>query len=237
MSDLPIPGRTTSGLYQFQPATQAAVFPSQVDALSSPSTDDLAPVLYDLLPHGAAWRSPDGAAFEADSRLGAFLRSLVGDMATLYRRLFRVSQESTAVSLVDGLVDWETDFGLPDPCFGEDQSTAQRTRALILKVRSKGTVSPNDFVALAASVGYEITIREPRPFAFGFSQTGWDDSTGEAVAYFWFVRVSGVGSRNFEFGVSQTGIHSLLDIARLTDLECLFRALAPAWTRVVFDYS
>jgi uncharacterized protein YmfQ (DUF2313 family) len=57
------------------------------------------------------------------------------------------------------------------------------------------------------------------------------------MAYFWFVKVRGVSTRRFEFGTSQTGIHSLLDIGRVTDLECLFRALAPAWTRVVFDYS
>jgi uncharacterized protein YmfQ (DUF2313 family) len=234
----PSPGRIPFGLYQLRPTLPVwPPFPPQTDALSAPSAGDLAPVLYDLLPQGAAWRSPDGAAFEAASRMGAFLRALAGDMATLYRRIFDLTQESTASTVAESLDDWEAEFGLPDPCFGDDQTVAQRMRALVMKVRSQGTITPGDFIMLAAGAGYEITIREPRPFAFGFSQTGWEDSTGEAVAFFWFVRVSGAGARNFEFGTSQTGIHSLLDIARVTDLECLFRALAPAWTRPVFDYS
>lgn len=238
MSDLPDPGRTPLGIYQLRPSQPVwPDFPVQGDALADPSIDDLAEVFYGLLPSGAAWRSPDGAAFEAGTTLGQFWRALAGGFVTLYRRVFQVSQESTASTLVDSLEDWETEFGLPDPCFGELQSRAQRIRALLLKVRSKGTLTKADFVDLAATAGYEITITEPLPFAFGFSQTGGGEGTGGAIRYFWFVKVRGVGSRNFEFGTSQTGIHSLLDIARVNDLECLFRSIAPAWTRVVFDYS
>jgi uncharacterized protein YmfQ (DUF2313 family) len=238
MADLPSPGRTPLGIYQLRPSQPVwPDFPAQGDALADPSVNDLAQVLYGLLPSGAAWRSPDGAAFEEGTRLGRFWRALAGDFATLYRRLFRISEESTASTLVDSLDDWEAEFGLPDPCFGDSQSRAQRIRALLLKIRSKGTLTKGDFIDLAASAGYEITITEPLPFAFGFSQTGGGEGTGAAIRYFWFVKVRGVGSRKFEFGTSQTGIHSLLDIARVNDLECLFRAIAPAWTRVVFDYS
>lgn len=238
MSDLPAPGRTSLGLLHLRPANPVLpALAAQADALSQPTAEDLAPSLYDLLPPGAAWRSPDAAAFEANSRLGGFLRGLAGDLARLYRRLFGIAQESTASTLAASLDDWETEFGLPDLCFGLDQTQAQRQRALILRVRSLGTITPADFIALAASVGYEITISEPRPFAFGFSQLGWGEGTGGHMAFFWFVKVRGVSARRFEFGTSQTGIHSLLDIGRVTDLECLFRQLAPAWTRVVFDYS
>ncbi len=238
MPDLPTPGRTSLGVYQLRPGKPVwPDFPAQGDALADPAVDDLARVFYGLLPSGAAWRSPDGAAFEEGTWLGRFWRALAGDFVTLYRRLFRLSQESTASTLVDSLEDWEAEFGLPDPCFGDGQSRAQRLRALLLKVRSKGTITKGDFIDLAASAGYVIEITEPRPFAFGFSETGWGEGTGAAIAYFWFVKVADVGASNFEFGVSQTGINSLLDIARVTDLECLFRAIAPAWTRVVFDYS
>lgn len=238
MPELPQPGRTSAGLAQLWPGVLPSPdFPPQADALADPTVAELAPTLYALLPQGGAWRSPDGAAFEAQSRLGGLLRGLAGDLVRLYRRLFGVSQESTASTLAESLDDWEAEFGLPDPCFGEDQTRAQRLRALILKVRSSGTITKADFIALAASVGYEITIEEPMPFAFGFSMLGSPEGTGGHMAYFWFVKVRGVSTRRFEFGTSQTGIHSLLDIGRVTDLECLFRALAPAWTRVVFDYS
>lgn len=238
MPETPTPGRTALGVYQLRPEQPAwPDFPAQGDVLDSPTVDDIAHSFYGLLPVGAAWRAPDGAAFEGGTMLGRFWRALAGDFVTLYRRLFRISQESTASTLVESLEDWEEEFGLPDPCFGDGQNRTQRLRALLLKVRSMGTITKADFIMLAASAGYSITIYEPRPFAFGFSETGGDDSTGSAIGFFWFVRVGGVGVRNFEFGTSQTGIHSLLDIARLHDLECLFRAMAPAWTRVVFDYS
>lgn len=238
MSDLPAPGRTSLGILHLRPSQP--VMPAlalQDDILSRPTAADIAPTLYDLLPPGAAWRTPDAAAFEERSNLGGFLRGLAGDLARLYRRLFGIAIESTASTLEESLVDWETEFGLPDLCFGLDQTQTQRLRAVILKVRSLGTITPADFIALAASVGYEITISEPRPFAFGFSQLGWEEGTGGHIGYFWFVKVRGVSARRFEFGTSQTGIHSLLDIGRVTDLECLFRLIAPAWTRVVFDYS
>lgn len=238
MASLPDPGRTTKAVYQLRPSQPVWPEPPlREDSLSAPSADELAPVFFGLLPPGAAWRSPGGTAFEGGTMLGRFWRALAGDFATVYRRLFRISEESTASTLADSLEDWERDFGLPDPCFGEAQSRAQRLRALILKVRSKGTITKADFVALAASVGYSVTITEPLPFAFGFSGCGGGEGTGAAIRYFWFVKVGAAGTRRFEFGTSQTGIHSLLDIARVTDLECLFRALAPAWTRVVFDYS
>ena len=108
---------------------------------------------------------------------------------------------------------------------------------VIVECSAAGIEKPADFINLAASVGYTISIREPRPFATGFSQTGWQEGTGAAIAYFWIVKPTGAASSRFETGVSQTGINSLLDIAHLTDLECLFRKIAPAWTRVIFDYS
>ncbi len=191
MPNLPSPGRTPLGIYHLKPGQPVwPDFPAQGDALDNPELDDIAQSFYGLLPVGAAWRAPDGAAFEAGTMLGRFWRALAGDFVTLYRRLFRISQESTAATLIDSLEDWEAEFGLPDPCFGNGQNRTQRLRALMLKVRSKGTITKTDFINLAASAGYVVTIREPLPFAF----------------------------------------------ARLHDLECLFRAMAPAWTRVVFDY-
>jgi uncharacterized protein YmfQ (DUF2313 family) len=238
MFDLPSPGRIAKAFYQLAPSVRPwPDFPPQGDALADPALDDIAQSMAGLLPTGGAWRTPDAAAFDWNSRLGGFLRGLSGAFVSLYRRAFQASQESTASTLADSLDDWEAEFGLPDICFGEDQSRTQRIRALLLKIRSAGTITPADFINLAASVGYTISIREPRPFATGFSQTGWQEGTGAAIAYFWIVKPTGAASSRFETGVSQTGINSLLDIAHLTDLECLFRKIAPAWTRVIFDYS
>lgn len=241
MSDVSTnPGWGSPGVYQLAPAPRPwPQKPPTSDALTDPAVDDLAESFWQLLPPGAAWRTPDGAAFEAGSMLGGFWRAIASGFAVLYRRIAGILRESTASTLVDGLDDWEAEYGLPDPCFGIDQSRAQRLRALLAKVRSKGTITPADFVALAGSIGYTIEIREPRVFTTGFSACGGPDGTGSAANFFWIVKLTGRASKRFEtgLGLSMTGRDPLLDVAQATDLECLFRALAPAWTRVIFDYS
>ncbi len=98
MPDLPAPGRTSLGIYQLRPGKPVwPDFPAQGDVLSDPAVDDLARVFYGLLPSGAAWRSPDGAAFEEGTWLGKFWRALAGDFVTLYRRLFRLSTSVVAL--------------------------------------------------------------------------------------------------------------------------------------------
>lgn len=234
------PGDPSPGLYQLAPSIRPwPARPVTTDALTAPAADDLADSFHQLLPPGGAWRSPGGAAFDADSMMGRFWRAIAAGFAALYRRISGIADESTAATLVDGLEDWEAEYDLPDPCFGEDQSRAQRMRALLARVRSKGTLTPADFVRLAASIGYEITIREPRVFVTGFSRCGGPDGTGSAANHFWIVRVRTRAAKRFETGLgkSMTGRDPLLDVAQASDLECLFRQLAPADTRVIFDYS
>lgn len=240
MSDRPplFPGEPGAVLLALKPSgSTPPPYPVTGDSLSDPADADIAEVFYGLLPPGAAWRSPDGAAFEAGTTLGNFWLGLSGVFAGLYRLVFSVSRESTAATLVDSLEDWEAEYGLPDPCLGEDQSVDARLRALILKVRSKGTLTPWQFIDLAASVGYDIEIAEPDSFECGVSECAGADEIGGPIEYYWIVTVKGVPVDRFECGVSECGIDYLTDFARATDLECLFRALAPAWTRPIFDYG
>jgi uncharacterized protein YmfQ (DUF2313 family) len=217
--------------------------PGVEDALSDPAPADLVASLYVMLPQGAAWRTPDGAAFEEKSLLGGFLRSLTGALAATYRKLAGITLESTAVTLVDSLAEWEHDLGLPDPCLDEDMTTALRRRAAVAKVRHRGTVTPADFVALAATLGYTISIKEPKPFSFGGSAFGGTDQMiggtlpGNAIQFHFVVTVEGVALEHFEFGASQYGLDRYLDFRTAADLECVFRRVAPAWTMPVFDYS
>ena len=241
MSDAPFdPGRMAGGMYRLLPI--AGSWPSrpvQGDTLSDPELDLVAETLFAALPKGAAWRSPDNAAFDRNSRLAAFWRSFAPVLAETYGRLFRLTQESTASTLDQSLEEWELEYGLPDPCFGETQTRTQRIRALLAKVRSTGIITKGDFVGLAASISYTIEITEPLVFVTGFSRLGEPHGTGHAAHFFWRVHVTGRATKRFETGrgKSRTGIDSLLDISRATDLECLFRGLKPGWTRVIFDYS
>ena len=214
--------------------------PRILDALADPVDADLAPSLYAMLPQGAAWRTPDAAAFDANSRLGGLLRGFSGVLAATYRRLFGIALESTATTLVASLDDWEVDFGLPDPCLGDNPGRDARMASLVAKIRSKGTITPADFVALAASVGHDVTIDEPLPWRCGRSRCGQAAERlggGLAVEFYWIVRPGATTVIPFRAGRARAGMTPLGEVQRLQDLECLFRAVAPAWTQPVFNYA
>ncbi|TIQ75304.1 MAG: phage tail protein, partial [Mesorhizobium sp.] len=60
-------------------------------------------------------------------------------------------------------------------------------RSLLLKIRSGGTITPADFIKLAADAGYAISIEEPTPFRAGASSAGGAEGIagGEVVEYVW----------------------------------------------------
>lgn len=241
MADLDIdPGLTGRGAYQLKPAKRLwPDLPAQADALSDPLDETIADTLYRLLPQGAAWRSPDGEAFDSNSRLGGFWRGVAGILADTYRRIFQLSQESTGSTIVDGLADWQAEFGLPDPCTPRDLSADQQYRVLLARIRSTGTITPLDFVALAGDLGYEITIEEPVPFECGVSDCGGTHEIGGDVPieFYWIVKPFTAEPVYFEAGIGEAGITPLTDFDTAPELECMFRALAPAWTQPIFDYS
>jgi uncharacterized protein YmfQ (DUF2313 family) len=231
-------GERSDSVLSLRPeSTGYADSPDTFDALSHPDLDEITRSLTGLLPPGAAWRTPDASSFEEGSHLGLLWRAIATQFCELYSRVFDLSSDSTASTIVNGLADWESEFGLPDPCFGENQSRQQRLRSLLLKVRSAATLTVHDFIALAASAGYEITIHEPMSFACGESGCGNIDQMGGDQEFYWIVRVVGVPIDYFECGISECGIDHLTDFGAASDLECLFRRIAPGWTRPIFSYS
>lgn len=226
--------------YALKPADAWPALVNQADALSNPDDGLVAETIFAALPPGAAWRTPDGEAFDADSKMGGLLKAMAVPIAALYRRLFNIAMESTASTLIESLNEWEDEYGLPDPCLQENDTVADRLAALLFKVRSTGTITPRDFIDLAAMLGYEITIREPMPFAAGRSRCG---STKERVAgtinvtYYWIVKPGQTPVIPFRAGKARAGLTPLGDVTTLYELECVFRRVAPAWTMPVFDYS
>lgn len=234
----PEAGSDGSAALHLKPRWPWPPLPGQADALASPTADDISPHLADLLPMGAAWRTPDGAAFDWASRMGGLLRGFAGALATLYARLFGIAAESTASTLVDGLADWEIEFGLPDVCAGLDATREGRVRALLAKVRSTGTITPDDFIALAHDLGVSVKIGEPMPFRAGASRCGASEPCSDFdLPMTWVVRPGATEIVPFRAGKARAGTTPLGEIVRRERLECLFNAIKPAWTKVVFDYS
>ncbi|WP_164879607.1 putative phage tail protein [Afifella aestuarii] len=213
--------------------------PDNADVLSAPSADDLLSVALAAQPAGAAWRSPDGVAPDTTSRMARFWRAVSAPFADFYARLFGISQESTSVSIVDSLEDWEAEYALPGPCAPFDPAVSARLETLRLTVRGQNYVTPADFTCLVVSMGHsEVVIEEPAPFRCGESRLGSDHRLGNAaMPYEWVIHLDTPFITHFACGTSELGIDRLTDFGRASEVECRVNAVAPAWTRPVFAYA
>jgi uncharacterized protein YmfQ (DUF2313 family) len=129
--------------------------------------NDYAEAMQALLPLGQAW--PRGN----DSVLMKVVRGLTriwGDFEIRASKLLEM--ESDPRSTIELLPDWERNWGLPDPCYAEPQSVAERHLALVMRMTMEGAQSREFFIEVAAQIGYTITISEYRPFFIAMDGCG-----------------------------------------------------------------
>jgi len=208
------------------------------DAESDPGEDDLVTQIVSLLPQGAAWGSPDGEAHDQSSEMATFWRGLAKVLKPLYAHGFTTALESTVSTISNSLEDWEQEFGLPDPCFGSDQSFETRLRAVVWKDLSPATITPGDYLCLASRLGYDIRIEEPEVFEAGLSECGLDHETATTnLEVEWVIHLVTGPTEYFHAGTSEASDTRLLDYPENTELDCVFRPLRPAWSLLHFNYT
>lgn len=182
-----------------------------------------------LLPRGLVWPR------DADSTLGRFCRALARVLAALHARTRDLTErESFPADTIEMLADWERAFGLPDPCTPADPDTATRRAALLAKVIAQGGQSRAYFMAVAAALGFAITITEFRPFRAGRSVAG-DPVFDPDWIFRWRVNAPSISLRYFRAGRSVAG--DPLASADNATLECVLGRLKPARTTLVFAYG
>jgi len=130
------------------------------------------------------------------------------------------------------LPDWERALGLPDPCAGALQTVEQRRAAVVAKITRRGGQTRAFFIALAAELGYAITIAE-----FGQHSVL---SAVNALLYNWpwrFTwRVSAplINTRNYTV---LSAVNEPFSVSGNEMLECAILTYKPAHTFVQFAYS
>lgn len=180
---------------------------------------------------------PPGKAFnrDKDSDLTALLESLCPELKRIDDRARQLLKEAYPDTTLELLPDWERVAGLPDPCLGDAaQSTEERRAALVAKLTQIGSATPQYFIDLAASLGFEVTITEYRPFQVGRSQVG-DALTNGPWVYTWQVSGPEVTVSFFRTGVSRTS--ERLGTFGNELLECTLNAQKPAHTLLIFTYG
>lgn len=120
--------------------------------------DDFQAAALNLLPRGWAW----------PRELSGVLAKAMGAIGDLFARFHADASNMVDVELYPPttqllLAEWETDFGLPDPCTPQPQTYEQRTAALLARITDIGSLSRQKYIDLAAAIGFVITITEFLP--------------------------------------------------------------------------
>lgn len=182
-----------------------------------------------LLPPGPAWPKDD------DALLTRLLSGLSEELARVDGRAWQIVEEADPRTVAELFADWERVAGLPDACavaFGGTQTVAQRRAALVGRLATLGGQSPAYFIALAASIGYAITITEFR------AHTVEDDVNyvlyDSAWNFAWQVNAA-LNTIN-EITVDMTVEDPLAAWGKAL-LECVINRLKPAQTTVLYSYT
>ncbi|KGE77405.1 YmfQ family protein [Halomonas salina] len=188
--------------------------------------DDYHALLQALVPPGQALpRDPDSQWQRLlETRAGAFQR--------LDARGDRLLEEADPRTASDLLSDWERVTGLPDPCVTGEQTLDARRAAVVRVLTGTGGASRAYFEALAASLGYQVTVED-----YTAHTVGDDVATplrGLAWRWAWTVR----GPENtVSYHRVTDGVDEPLASWGNERLECVIGRLKPAHTHVLFAYG
>jgi uncharacterized protein YmfQ (DUF2313 family) len=179
-----------------------------------------------LLPRGVLWNLEDG------STISRVLLALADELARIDARSEDLIREIHPPTTLELLADFERVYGLPDPCLGEDQSTAQRVASLVQKVTSMGGQTAAYYISVAAILGFTITITE-------FSSHDVEDDVEDPISgddwnFAW--QVNAPLDTVIEITVEDTVEDPLATFGN-DQLECVLEALKPAHTTIIFAYT
>jgi uncharacterized protein YmfQ (DUF2313 family) len=206
------------------------------------SSEDYAYAWQTLMPRGPAW----------PSSLTSVIRRLCDALAWFWgfvdgRADDLLVRESYPPTTIELLPDWERAWGLPDECFPEATSIAERQRMLVTKMTWLGGQSRQYFIDVLAWLGFRVVIHEWAPFMAGISRCG-DTRPAEDQMHRWyigppemrFVWTAQVGNEGlvwFRSASSQAGVNYHLEFRGVDGVECLLLRWKPAHTWLVFSYA
>ena len=144
-----------------------------------------------------------------------------------------IDVEADPAKAVQLLTDWESEYGLPDPCTPASPTLQQRHSALLAKITASGGQSPAYYESVAAAMGYTIAIVEYRLFQPPMTIPALLPALG--FQFIWDVHVPALTVRPFLVGADV--VPSPLWWSPGSEMECRLRSIAPADTQVRFFYG
>lgn len=189
--------------------------------------DEFLAALQRLMPRGPVWpRGMDAGQTKTLAGLVPVYTRGTADANQILKEAF----PGTAIQL---LPEWEATLGLPDPCAGAAPTIEQRQLQVLAKFIGAGSANPSYYIALAALLGYTITITEFSPFRFGDPMG--KPIMGEDWAHAWMVNAPEFTITKFRFGISKFG--DPFATWGNTVLQCQLEEQAQSHTILIFNYS
>ena len=191
------------------------------------SVDDLLRMRQNLLPPGMAWPR------DVDALITHALRVLCPISQRLNDRAANLVVDAFPGTTTELLPEWEASVGLPDPCAGLAPTIELRRAQVVARLVASGGQSVPYLTAVAAALGYAITITEFAPSRFGqnfglpFGGTDW--------AFAFQVNAPTFTIERFEFGEGTFG--EPFAYWTNTVLQCELERLKPAHTTILFNYN
>lgn len=182
-----------------------------------------------LLPRGPAW------SLAADSNLMLLLNAFAAEFARLDARAHQLLDETDPRTAYELLGQWENVLGLPDACTAAATSLGARQAACWRKLAFVAGQTPAFYIALAASIGFEVEIHEFDPDVDDYDGTLTGLLGGGRYRYVWRVHVLNAGDFSYFRAGDPVG-GRLVEGDGAIDLECVLSSAKPAHTHVVFSY-
>lgn len=196
--------------------------------------DKLLQALAQLLPTGFAWPR------HADSTLMRWLRGLAGVHAELLAFIQATIAQWMPHSTTLRLSEWEEACGLPDECFGPEQTEPARRAVLLSKMRGlrlpytdSSPAAPGLLEAICLEIGYSVRVVYNTPFRVGRNEVG--DRLGALDGQLYVFAKTAV--EPFRVGLGEVGDRLVSTEKDLWPLLCFLRKVAPARYEVVVLYE
>lgn len=181
-----------------------------------------------LLPRGRAW------VRNARALLTALLDAVAAGMNRLDRRAALLLLEATPSTATETLPEWERQLGLPDECSALGATIALRRAAVHHKATLQADSSAETYRRIARSFGAEIRAVE-HDRAAAEAIPGLDTAAGRWRFVWWISIDTGADIRYFN--TLSDVLAPLVEVDRITELECRLRKAAPAHTLLVLGYA
>jgi uncharacterized protein YmfQ (DUF2313 family) len=190
------------------------------------SPADYLSALQRLLPRGRIWsRDPDTVQAKV-------LSGYTPSAAAMTDRANNLLVDAFPATTYELLPDWESTLGLPDPCAGPAPTIQLRRAQVAARLTATGGQSIAYFTAIAAALGYSITITQFVPSRFG--KRFGTLFGGAAWAFAWQVNAPTFTIDKLRFGGS---FGTPFAAWGNNVLQCELLSYAPAHTIVNFSYS